>query len=205
VGQLVLHDERAVAAADVSPGGHRLVDVSRGRAAALRDRIVAPLRRPTAARRRRGTPQGDPTPELVVLTDALTLGERIRRSDELGRADVPHLLLEVAEGVGRLGPLVLPGRSACRHCLDQARADRDPQWPLLLAQLVDAPVEVPASVLAAQLAAAAAAEVCAWLDAGSAPTVGAQLVVQPPAYRAERQALARHPGCGCGWGGTIAS
>jgi hypothetical protein len=207
VGRVLLVDDEKVQVRDVGPVGHRLVDVSRTRSAALSDRLapVPPL--PPARSRRTGGqgPAAAPAPDLVVLTDTLPLRDRLRRSDELGHADVAHLVLEVADGVGRVGPLVLPGRSACLRCLDQARADRDPQWPLLLAQLVDAPVEVPSVLLAAQLAATGAAEVCTWLDDRTATTLGAQLVVEPPAHQPQRRPLPRHPGCGCAWGGTIAS
>jgi hypothetical protein len=205
VGHLQLVDEAEVGVRDVGPAGHRLVDVSRSRSAALRDRMASAPLRATGRRRGDGHATGDRPADLVVLTDALPLGDRLRRSDELGHADVPHLAIDVTDGVGRVGPLVLPGRSACLRCLDQARADRDPQWPLLLAQLVDAPEEVPSTLLAAQLAASAAAEVCTWLDDASASTLDAQLLVEPPAHQPRRCPLPRHPGCGCAWGGTIAS
>src|ERR1700733_14635490 len=34
-----------------------------------------------------------------------------------------------------VGPLVIPGRTACLRCLDLTRAERDPAWPLILAKL----------------------------------------------------------------------
>lgn len=213
VGQVRLVDDDPVDVADVSPGGHRLVDVSRGRAGALRDRMSPAPRRtpprtvrsPRTGRPSRSVPPDERLPDLVVLTDAIALGERLRRGDELGRADVAHLAIDVTDGVGRIGPFVIPGRTSCLHCLDHARADRDPQWPVVLAQLVDLPAEVPSVVLSAQLAVAAAAEVCAWLDEQEAATLDGQLVVEPPGHQPQRRAVPRHPACGCGWGGTIAS
>jgi hypothetical protein len=38
------------------------------------------------------------------------------------------------EGTGVVGPLVLPGGTACAGCLELGRADRDPGRPRLLAQ-----------------------------------------------------------------------
>ena len=36
---------------------------------------------------------------------------------------------------GPVGPLVLPGSTGCLRCLDLHRCDRDPDWPLVAAQL----------------------------------------------------------------------
>ena len=40
-----------------------------------------------------------------------------------------------ARRTGVVGPLVLPGRSSCQRCHDLHRADRDPAWPSIAAQL----------------------------------------------------------------------
>lgn len=45
----------------------------------------------------------------------------------------PHLSVHLRDGVGVVGPLVLPGTSTCLRCVDLYRADLDPQWPLLAA------------------------------------------------------------------------
>ena len=72
---------------------------------------------------------------------------------------MPHLAASAREAIGVVGPLVLPGRTACLSCLELARSDRDPAWPLILAQLagqVAQPVAC-AATLAAAVAAQAAA------------------------------------------------
>lgn len=72
-------------------------------------------------------------PNLVVLADHLVhepwLVERLMRTR------TPHLQIRLREGVGLVGPLVLPGLSSCLDCADRHRADRDPAWPVLAAQL----------------------------------------------------------------------
>jgi hypothetical protein len=201
VGQVRVHDAALVTTAEVVPGGHRLVDVGRCRQDALRDRLAKPPRRP--GRR----------VDLVVLGDGVDLGTRQRRADELAGADVPHLHVAVTDGCSRVGPLVLPGRSSCYRCLDHHRTDRDPAWPTLLAQLVDAAAETAAASLAALTAALAVAAVTAWLDAdpegsadgGNQALVDAEVVVAPPRLLPRRRSLTPHPACGCTWRGTIAS
>lgn len=47
---------------------------------------------------------------------------------------IPHLYAGVIEATGVVGPLVLPGGTACAGCLALTRTDRDPQWPRMLTQ-----------------------------------------------------------------------
>mgnify|MGYP001152646530 CR=1 FL=1 len=70
---------------------------------------------------------------LVVVADRLL---DPRRAARLMRADVTHLPVELAGDRVHVGPLIVPGRTACAACLHAHRADADPQWPLLAAQLL---------------------------------------------------------------------
>jgi len=155
-------------------------------------------------------------PSLVVLAadaDDGTAGGRQR--DRLLADGVPHLSAGVYEGVGRVGPLVLPGRTPCLRCLDLARTDRDPAWPLVAAQLTHqavtrpgAPATVPCdAVLAATVAAHAAIAVLAHLDDPDAPTWlgGAVLEIRLPHGVPRRRRFGTHPACGCGWPGNQAT
>ena len=101
-------------------------------------------------------------PDLAILVGRHLM--ELRAS--LMRDRVPHLAVSADEAIGVVGPLVIPGRTACLRCLDLTRAERDPAWPLILAQLdgrepnpcaCDAP-------LAAAVAAQAAAQVLAFID-----------------------------------------
>ena len=71
--------------------------------------------------------------DLVVLTDYLVADPRVVR--ELHDAGVPHLAVRVRDGVGLVGPLVIPGVTSCLRCADLHRSDRDPAWPAVAAQL----------------------------------------------------------------------
>ena len=46
-----------------------------------------------------------------------------------------HLPVTILEGGGVVGPLVVPGATPCLGCVEQHHTDRDPDWPVLLAQL----------------------------------------------------------------------
>ena len=72
--------------------------------------------------------------DLVVLTDYLVHDTMLIAG--LMDAGTPHLQVRMRDGVGIVGPLVLPGLTSCLICIDLHRADRDPEWPIVSAQLV---------------------------------------------------------------------
>ncbi|MFW0792405.1 hypothetical protein AAFP30_01200 [Gordonia sp. CPCC 205515] len=74
---------------------------------------------------------------LVVLSDFLVHEPAIVTA--LNAARIPHLPVLVRDGVGIVGPLVLPGMSSCMRCADHHRTMLDPDWPLLAAQLLRQP------------------------------------------------------------------
>jgi bacteriocin biosynthesis cyclodehydratase domain-containing protein len=74
--------------------------------------------------------------DLVVLTDFLGVEPRLLR--DLHDARVPHLQVRVRDGMGLVGPMVLPGLTSCLGCADLHRSDRDAAWPAVAAQLRDA-------------------------------------------------------------------
>ncbi|MGN6301389.1 MAG: hypothetical protein ACTHN8_09910 [Angustibacter sp.] len=140
------------------------------------------------------TPRADV--HVLVRTDAVDVCE----ADALVATDQVHLaVLGCADHVV-IGPMVLPGRSPCLRCLDLHRADRDPAWPHVVAQLVrqragTAPRETASTVLAAGLA---ALQVLAQLDGCAAPaSVGRTLEVVLPDGLVERRRWRPHASCGC--------
>lgn len=137
-------------------------------------------------------------PDLAILVGRHLM--ELRAS--LMRDQVPHLAVSADEAIGVVGPLVIPGRTACLRCLDLTRAERDPAWPLILAQLegretnpcaCDAP-------LAAAVAAQAAAQVLAFIDRAVAadPVANGTLELVLPGWQWRRRTWPRHPGCSCG-------
>lgn len=136
-------------------------------------------------------------PDLVILAD--TYGRDLPGA--LLGDGVPHLAVSASEAIGVVGPLVQPGRSACLRCLDLTRAERDPAWPLILAQLAGADAGPPAcdAVLAAAVAAQAAAQALVFIDRGAADAVSnGTLELLLPGWQWKRRTWQRHPRCGCG-------
>lgn len=136
-------------------------------------------------------------PDLVILTDI----PRRDVADALTRDKIPHLAAAAGEAIGVVGPLVLPGQSACLRCLDLARAERDPAWPLILAQLTGPGADPPAcdAVLATTVAAQAAAQALGFIDRGRAAAVtNGTLELVLPGWQWKRRSWQRHTRCGCG-------
>lgn len=138
-----------------------------------------------------------PPPELAVLADRQSPDSVI----QLLRAQVPHLAVSAGEAIGTVGPLVRPGVTACLRCLDLARAERDPAWPLILAQL-DGRQPDPAAcdaVLTMAVAAQAAAQALHFIDlpAAPGPAENATLELVQPGWQWRRRTWPPHPACIC--------
>lgn len=139
--------------------------------------------------------------DLVVLADTLAPDPRLVR--DLQVCAVPHLPVRVRDGAGLVGPLVIPGVSSCLCCADLHRADRDPAWPALAAQLRDVVGTADrATVLAtAALALGQVQQIIAGVRSGSggAPpaTLNATVEVDVAAQSIVARRWSRHPLCGC--------
>src|SRR5690348_7978656 len=151
-----------------------------------------------AAQRARAPQARSWRPSLVVLADS----HRRELPAALAQKLVPHLAVSAGEAIGVVGPLVLPGRSACLRCLDLTRAERDPAWPLILAQLsAQAGADPPGcdTVLATTVAAQAVAQALAFIDQdGQAPAVtNGTLELVLPGWQWRRRTWPPHPRCVC--------
>ena len=112
----------------------------------------------------------------------------------------PYLLAAVRETRGIIGPMVMPGVTSCPRCQDLTRAERDPAWPLMAAQLsVGRPGVVPACdvVLATLVAAIAAGQVHDHLAGRPVSTLGATLEIPLPEWKLHRRPWRIHHACGC--------
>jgi hypothetical protein len=140
----------------------------------------------------------DRLPDLVVLVGHPGPAE----AAELQRQRLAHLTVCVSEAIGVVGPLVQPGRTACLRCLDLTRAERDPAWPLILAQLPADRMDATAgdAVLATAVAAQAAAQAAAFADRSelAAATTDGTLELALPAWQWRRRTWRPHQACTCG-------
>lgn len=205
IGTVQVHDQAPTRPGDLGPAGLGPDDLGVPRGVAATRRIAGPAataRAPQQAGRAGGAAD---EADLVVLTGEAPASEAT--GEDLLAAGIPHLVALVRETSGVVGPLVLPGRSSCLRCHHLLRADRDPDWPRLAAQLADEPpagatgrVRACDTVLASAVACHAALQVLAYLECGHADTVDGTLHLTLPDGRLQRRSWRRHPACGCGWG-----
>jgi len=197
VGAVSVLDARAVRAGDVLPAGAAGQDVGGTWPQALAAALERTAGVPSSGQR------SATTPDLVVLVGEQVLDARV--GDDLVRRDVPHLGVVVGSDRVVVGPLVLPGRSACLRCVDLHRRDRDPAWPHLVAQLLGAAhggrgagVAVGEIALSTAAAGIAALQVLAQLDGQVQPdAVGRTLELTLPHGSVRRRLWRLHAGCGC--------
>lgn len=192
VGTVAVLDGRPVRPADISPGGHPPDSVGAPRRRSLAALLPADAGEEPGGRR-------PAAPSLAVLAPSGGTGRD--EAAELVRQGIPHLLAQVVEVTGVVGPLVLPGRSSCLRCLDLHRTARDPHWPLVVDQALRRPPPEPAcdTALAAAVAGLAATQVLACLDGFAPAAVDGTIEVTLPSGLPRRRSWTRHPRCGCGW------
>ncbi len=205
IGAVVLEGpDRVTTLADITPVGPFEPQVS------WRGEVAEALRRqgahPTAIGRR-GT-----RPAVVVLCSAadsdLPWTDPELADDLLGDG-LPHLPVAVSGDAARVGPLVLPGLTACLWCLDRRSCDADAAWPALADQLRlrHSRAQAQSGVLAAAAGAFAVAQVLQLVDAPDTATpvcADAQVEFRAPDCLSRVLRVVRHPVCGCGWaGGTV--
>ncbi|OLT03703.1 hypothetical protein BJF90_03005 [Pseudonocardia sp. CNS-004] len=195
VGTVHVTASGPVLAADLGTG---FVDADRGQDRATAIAAALARLRPSA---RTGPPPQRTVPDLVVLADSATPDPvRVAR---LHAAGTPHLVVRVRDGVGVVGPLVLPGRSTCLGCLEIERCAREPAWATAAAQLVGVPGQAGPACIAATAGLATAQALVALDGPGSAagpPALEATLEIDPDAGTVTRRIWAAHPHCGCGAG-----
>ncbi len=142
-------------------------------------------------------PNAGPRPDLAVLAG----GHPPELPGQLVARGIPHLAVGAAEAIGVVGPLVIPGCTACLGCLEHARRDRDPAWPLILAQVAGraaAPAACSAA-LAAAVAAQAAGQALAFIDLAQPPDAvrNGTLELVMPGWQWRRRSWEPHPECRC--------
>jgi len=194
VGQVHVADRGPVRPGDVAPAGVAAADVDRSRIAAAAEAL-----RRAAPEIRSTPPAPGRRPDLVVLASTEPVDTTLRTALAGGR--VAHLVAGVRETTAVVGPLVLPGRTGCLRCGDLHRADRDPAWPVVAAQLVGIRRrrEEPCDVVLATVAASLAALHClAHLDGRPSAATGASLELSLTDWRLRRRSWPAHPRCDCG-------
>ncbi|MFJ9773250.1 TOMM precursor leader peptide-binding protein [Kitasatospora sp. NPDC101157] len=204
-GTVTVADSGRVQHSDCSPAGLPPADVGRLRSTVAREAVQRATGRPLVPVPRRKS--DDPPPDFVILAPrdgSAAFAGGTYEARLLLRAGVPHLYVGVVEEFGIIGPLVIPGRSACGHCLVLRREDEDAAWPRVLAQLADngpGRARTPAcdTALATAVAGLAALHAQVYLDGGRPPSVDGWCEISAGDGMPRRLRLRGHPDCGCLW------
>ena len=189
--------------------GTGLVDADRGRPRV--DALLDVVRRVAPGVRAGPAPRRPPPPDVHVLADAAAPDPVQVAALHLHR--IAHLAVRLRDGAGVVGPLVLPGRSACLGCLELHRRARDPGWPAVTAQLMGREGSGEPEAAAAT-AALGVAQILAVLDGdacraagpdgdrtatgGAPPVLGATLELDLAGGTLLRRPWTGHPDCTCG-------
>lgn len=198
VGGLCVVDPGTTRPKDVVPGGltWAQVGMSRQDGAVAVARELAPSVTAWTGDRAAHPADGARPPDLAVLAPVGPLDGLL--AGELLAWKVPHLLVTAYEGFGSVGPLVLPGRSACLRCLDLTRRDRDPGWPVVSARLGGFPAGEIAcdTVMSTLVAAVATGHALALIDGGEPSVTNGTMDVLPDGIW-KRRSWSVHPRCRC--------
>ncbi|WP_157884128.1 TOMM precursor leader peptide-binding protein [Arthrobacter alpinus] len=203
VGTMLLEDDRPVCPSDVGPGSFKLSDLGLARSVAVRRRL---LRIDPGCHAHILHDGGQGGPDLRCLDLAIVTGHDVVAANTAARfvaAERPHLFVVIREQDGTLGPLVIPGETACAECVDHHRGVATTAWqdgqvssvmpgrhPGLLENVA----------LATTLAGMAATHALLFLDAVNQPgSYSAVMTFHPENGRWTRQEFTTHPGCGCQW------
>jgi hypothetical protein len=141
-------------------------------------------------------PGETPSVWLVVTDDEPARGD----IDPLVREGAPHFLVTCG-AAARIGPFVLPGRTACLRCIDAHLAESDPRRPLVVEQTARAAQAAdpgPVDPTLETLALAWAARDLARYAEGDRPATWSAIVTIDH-VGAVRREWERHPHCGCAW------
>lgn len=200
VGQVVVDDPHTLRVADCAPAGASIADTGATRAQAAH----AAIHRVSGSVRTQALPRGKRF-DVVVLAPTGALNPDV--GEQFVRDATPHIVATVREATGVVGPFVVPGNTACLRCLDLHRADRDPAWPLIAAQLATdtrRPRTQACDVALATLVASAAAlqvlsAIDSTIEACQVASRNGTLEMTLPDWRIRRRGWQPHPACGCQW------
>ncbi|MHA7305820.1 TOMM precursor leader peptide-binding protein [Arthrobacter sp. TMN-49] len=210
VGTLLLEDDSAVIATDVSPGSFLLADIGLARSVAVRRHL---LRLDPSSNAHIVHDGGAGGPSLRYLDLAVVVGHDVVHAPTSARfmgAERPHLFVLLREQDGVVGPLVVPGETACAECVERHRSIHDPQWLEVSGQLLGGPTDatdhrhcarlLENASMAVTLAGTAAQHVLVFLDAVNQPASWSSvLTFHPDNGRWTQQEFSTHPECGCQW------
>ncbi|MEV8182320.1 ThiF family adenylyltransferase [Specibacter sp. NPDC078692] len=207
VGTLLLEDDSPVAASDVSPSAYTKADIGIPRSLALRRHLTAldPLTHIHMVH-----DGGAGGPSLQSLDLAVLVGfdcAAVGLTSRFLGTERPHLLVLHREQDGTVGPLVVPGETACAGCVERQRNGPESPWlqgdgdgPLAGPTAGPSAGRLEASATSLALAGTAATQALLFLDGVNQPSAwSAVLSFHSGSGRWTEQEFSAHPECGCQW------
>lgn len=146
--------------------------------------------------RRPGADARPPRGATGVLVGGHVVDPGLRR--EWVRCDLTHLLVRVGDRHARVGPVTVPGSTACARCLDLHAGEADHAWPAIAGQLSRRPLAAPPSLSVHEIASRAARRLSSRL-AGTAGATADDVVesISIEDGLVTRANVRPHPECGC--------
>ncbi len=145
------------------------------------------------------------TPSILALdapwVDAAEL-EFVARLIDNG---VDHILVGAGTTSARVGPMTIAGGGPCVRCDEMLRAELDPSWRQLSAQLALDEASSPAEPLVALAAAEAARQMANAAPHGEAAALNAVLTTGRRGGAWRRRPLEHHLKCSCWWSALAGS
>lgn len=133
----------------------------------------------------------DPGPPVIVVAHHLIEPRRIA---PLMSADVTHVPLILTGTGAEIGPIVVPGRTACVVCVAAHRRDADDAWPQIAAQLLGSPAPPVSTPILAEAAFAAVRMIS---ESGSDPLADPSMSMILHAHSSRRSTRAHRPHAEC--------
>jgi hypothetical protein len=181
---------------DTEPSCEEVRGPGSGRAEALRATLADEFDLPVATAKHWSRPSPAEIDLTIIVSDAAETDRLI--ADDLVRMDQPHLVLRPAGDLVTVGPLVIPGRTACLRCTDLTRRDADTAWPALLDQLTRLRLPTPVA-LGSWAASMAATQALAFLRGRTPEACGSTIELSELDLVTRWRTWLAHPGCGCYW------
>ncbi len=209
VGRVEVLDGGHTEPCDISPGGLPPASVGERRDTAARQlvRRSAAGPAPRAAETASSPAGGEPGLSLIVMAPRDSFTAYVpdpRAAEPWITSGTPHLYAGVMEATGFVGPLVLPGGTACAGCLALDRAAGDEDWTRMLSQWQSGrrtAVQACDLGLATAVAGLAAAHALSFLDGELPASTGARWEAALPLLDWRTERLGPHPDCSCGAAG----
>ncbi|MGQ7751958.1 ThiF family adenylyltransferase [Streptomyces sp. WC2508] len=209
VGRVEVLDGGHAEPCDISPGGLPPASVGERRDTAARQlvRRSAAGPAPRAAETAGSPAGGEPGLSLIVMAPRDSFTAYVpdpRAAEPWITSGTPHLYAGVMEATGFVGPLVLPGGTACAGCLALDRAAGDEDWTRMLSQWQSGrrtAVQACDLGLATAVAGLAAAHALSFLDGELPASTGARWEAALPLLDWRTERLGPHPDCSCGAAG----